>query len=244
MKLRGNTILITGGATGIGFALATRFSSLGNEVIICGRRKSALAEAKGICPALHAISCDISSEEERSSLFARLVKEFPNLNVLINNAGIQNRPLHITEQQDWRKCTQEMAINFEAPVHLSQLFVPFLSRQNNPTIINISSGLAFVPLAQMPIYCATKAALHSFTLSLRQQLLPASIKVIELIPPAVNTDLGGKGLHDNGVPLNEYADFAIASLGKDEVEIGYGFSDRARLASREQLDEMFRSMNK
>src|SRR6185312_15994897 len=144
--------------------------------------------------------------------------EFPNLNVLVNNAGIQRRDFNFTQTgpEPWPRTHEELAINLEAPIHLTELFVPHFKKQNDPVIINVTSGLAFVPIVAMPLYCATKAALHSFTLSLRHQLAPGGIasrevasggiKVIEIIPPAVNTDLGGPGLHTFGVPLNEFAD--------------------------------------
>jgi len=232
MDLRGNTILITGGGSGIGLALAARFLKAGSRVIICGRRKDQLLQAQESYPGLTAIACDLTSESERHSLFTRVIKEFPKLNVLINNAGIQNRPPPLKEPQVWEKHHQEIITNLEAPMHLSMLFIPHLVKQPAPVIMNVTSGLAFGPLAFLPTYCATKAALHSFTLSLRHQLASTPIKVVEIIPPAVNTDLGGPGLHNFGANLDDFADHAIAQIAKGALEFGFGTSDKSRLASR------------
>jgi uncharacterized oxidoreductase len=242
VELKANTMLITGGATGIGFALAERFLKAGSEVVICGRRKDRLLEAKKKYPRMHIRPYDLSEESERVSLCEWVIKEFPRLNVLVNNAGIQRR-LRLAEKENWEQTRQEIAINLEAPVHLSGLFIPQLLKQPRPVIINVTSGLAFSPLAQTPVYCATKAALRSFTLSLRHQLSKTPIEVIEVIPPAVNTDLGGVGLHAFGVPVDEFADAVIKQLESGEVEIAYGFSEKARRASREELDAIFQQMN-
>jgi uncharacterized oxidoreductase len=244
MNLSGNTVLVTGGASGIGLALAKRWVAAGSKVVLCGRRQEQLEKAKKECPSLSIIQCDLASEVDRNSLFSQIVHEFPQLNILVNNAGIQNRPPALTEPQKWDVYKQEIATNFEAPIHLSLLFIPHLVKQASAAIVNVSSGLAFSPLSFMPTYCATKAALHSFTLSLRHQLKATSIQVVEVIPPAVNTDLGGKGLHNDGVPLAQFADHVMMSMAKGELEFGFGFSENARVASREQLDTLFRSMNK
>jgi len=243
-KSAGNFILITGGASGIGLAFASRLVKAGNRVIVCGRREEQLALAKKEVPELITLRADVGTEEERVALFGKISKDFPDVNVLMNNAGIQNHIPPVTEAQDWARYKAEIAINYEAPVHLCLLFTPFLMKKADAAIINVTSGLSFVPMANIMGYSATKAALHSFTLSLRHQLRTSSIKVIEIVPPAVNTDLGGKGLHNFGVPLNEYADYAISCLVKGDLEFGYGFSEKSRMASREQLDEMFKQMNK
>ena len=135
-----------------------------------------------------------------------------------------------------------MAINLETPIHLSTLFVPHLRKQQ-PVILNVTSGLAFAPMAAVPIYCATKATLHSFTLSLRQQLVGTSVRVLELVPPAVDTDLSGSGLHTFGVAVNDFADSVMQRLAAGEEEVGYGTSKEIRQASREQLDARFQQMN-
>lgn len=244
MEIGGNTVLITGGATGIGLALAVRFLKAGSQVIICGRRKDKLEEARRNHPELHIRVCDVSVEEERIALFQWTVAEFPQVNVLINNAGIQRRVEATKDQESWEERRKEIAINLEAPIHLSSLFVPHFIKQPKAAIINVSSGLAFTPGTFATVYSATKAGLHSFTMSLRYELEGTNVKVMEIVPPAVNTDLGGAGIHTMGVPLDEFADAIMQRLAGDEVEIGYGRSEKARNASRQESDEMIRQMNR
>lgn len=243
MNLRNRTVLITGGATGIGLALAKRFALSGNKVIICGRREERLEAARRELPSVITIHADIASEDDRLRLFQTVVSNHPEIDVLVNNAGIQNRPPPVNEPQDFKAYQREITTNLEAPVHLSLLFVKHLTQKHDAAIMNITSGLAFSPLAFMPMYCATKAALHSFTLSLRHQLRDTSVRVVEIIPPKVQTDLGGVGLHDDGVPLEEFADHAWRQLSLGSEEFGFGFSERNRLASREVLDQVFATLN-
>ena len=243
MNLSNNTILLTGGASGIGLALAVRFQQAGSEVIIVGRRADKLAEARQQYPGLHTRMCDVANAAEREALVRWATTEFPRLNVLVNNAGIQNRIQLADDAADWETRRQEFVINVEAPIHLAALLVPHLRQQSQAVIINVTSGLAFAPAAFVPIYSATKAALHSFTLSLRHQLRPTGIAVLEIVPPAVNTDLGGPGLHTFGVPVDAFADSVLARLAAGEEEVGYGSSEKARQASRAELDEQFRLMN-
>jgi uncharacterized oxidoreductase len=242
MKPSGHTILVTGGASGIGLAFAKRFLADGNKVIICGRRAEKLREAQSAHPALHTRACDVSDPQQRVELVAWATKAFPAMDVLVNNAGIQHQ-VSLQETGDWTPLHREIAINFEAPVHLSMLMVPHLRNQPQAAIINISSGLAFVPRAAVPVYSATKAAIRSFTLSLRHQLKQTSVEVIEIAPPAVDTDLGGPGLHTWGVPLEEFADAAYAQLREGKTEIGYGFSLDAMRASHEEREQIFERMN-
>lgn len=243
MNLGNRTALITGGATGIGLALAKRFAAAGSHVIICGRRQERLEAARRELPTLVTIRADVASEGERLRLFETVVSNHPEIDILVNNAGIQNRPPPLTTWQDFQAYQHEIATNLEAPVHLSLLFAKHLTQKSDAAIINITSGLAFSPLSFMPMYCATKAALHSFTLSLRHQLRDTSVKVVELIPPKVQTDLGGVGLHDDGVPLEQFADHAWSQLALGSEEFGFGFSERNRLASREVLDRVFATHN-
>jgi uncharacterized oxidoreductase len=242
MELGANTILITGGASGIGLALAERFLQAGSQVIVCGRREEKLREAQARYPALAIRVCDVAEEGERVALARWASTAFPRLNMLVNNAGIQRR-VQLPAPEEWRETRREIAINLEAPIHLSRLFIPHLLGQERPAIVNITSGLAFSPLAGVPVYCATKAALRSFTLSLRHQLAQTPIRVVEVVPPAVNTDLGGPGLHTFGVPAAEFADHVMARLREDALEIPYGFSAEAGRASREELDAIFVRMN-
>ncbi len=246
MNLSQNTILLTGGATGIGLALAQRFAQAGSQVIICGRRADALQAAQQQVPGLHYYACDLALAADRAELAQRVVADFPALNVLLNNAGIQNRFQVAALPPDlaaWEQQRQEIAINFEAPIHLAALLLPHLRQQSAPAIVNVSSGLAFAPMAAAPIYSATKAALHSFTLSLRQQLASTGVRVLEIVPPAVNTDLGGAGLHTWAVPVDEFADSIMARLAAGEEEVGFGTSESIRQASRAELDARFKQMN-
>jgi uncharacterized oxidoreductase len=243
MNFSNNTVLITGGGSGIGLSLASHFVQNGSTVIICGRNKSKLDEAKVKHPQITTYVCDLAKTDERISMFKWLSNEFPKLNILVNNAGIQRRGLQLMQEQSWETLTEEITINLEAPIHLSMLFIPQLINQEKPAIINVTSGLAFVPLAIAPIYSATKAALHSFTLSLRQQLIDTPIAVLEIIPPAVNTDLGGKGLHTSGVDVNEFTNAIVKQLASGQIEASYGFGTESSQASREQLDLIFKRMN-
>lgn len=242
MNLSGNTILITGGASGIGYAFAQRFLEAGNDVIICGRRDDMLLGVKDRYPQVHTRVCDVADEKQRVELFEWTTENFPDLNVLVNNAGIQRR-LNLHESEEWRHTSKEIAINFSAPVHLSRLFIPHLLEKTNPVIMNVTSGLSFTPLPNVPVYCATKAALHSFTISLRHQLAETPIEVVEIIPPAVDTDLGGAGLHTFGVNVDEFADVMFEGLKNGEREIAYGSALTASRASRAELDQITERMH-
>jgi uncharacterized oxidoreductase len=242
MKLTDNTILVTGGATGIGLALAKRFFDRGNEVIICGRREDRLAEIKEAFPEIHTRVCDVAEAGQRAELAYWLISEFPALNVLVNNAGIQRR-IDLTATEDWNETRSEIAINLEAPIHLTQLLYPHLATMTDVAIMNVTSGLSFTPLANVPVYCATKAALHSFTLSLRWQLKETEVEVVEIIPPAVDTDLQAPGLHTFGVNVDEFADHVFKGLEAGSVEIAYGTALAASQASRESLDAIYERMN-
>jgi len=243
MNLSNKTILITGGASGIGLALADRFMQAGSKVIVCGRREDKLQEAKQQYPALGTRVCDVGQEADRIALYEWVTQTYPEVNMLVNNAGIQRRFSFTDNQEDWHSLQQEIAINLEAPVHLCALFIPFFRQQHEAAILNITSGLAFAPAAFAPVYSATKAALHSFTLSLRHQLAKTNIQVLEIAPPAVQTDLGGPGLHTFGAPLQDFADSVVKELANGSTEVGYGSSEKARKASREELDMLFQQIN-
>lgn len=239
MDLSNNTVLVTGGGSGIGLAIAKRFLDAGSQVIICGRRAEKLAEASAAHPGLETRVADIANTTDREELIAWIIAKYPDFNVLVNNAGIQRQGRFSTDTADWSSRQQEIATNLEAPIHLASLVLEHFSAQPQAAIINISSGLAFVPLPFAPIYSATKAAIHSFSMSLRAELDATSIRVVEIAPPAVNTDLGGAGIHTSGVPVEDFADSVMARVAAGELEVGYGFSETVRRASREQLDERF-----
>ena len=249
MQITGNTVLITGGATGIGFSIAKEFIDSNNEVIICGRRTQKLEEAKKKLPGLHTRVCDLSKKEERKNLYEWVSETFPQLNILVNNAGIQR-------MIDFRKGVSELLggedeidVNLVAPIQLSAHLIPLLTKQKEAGIVNISSGLAFAPLAIMPIYCATKAAIHSFSLSLRHQLRSTPIKVFEIIPPTTDTELDKgarerRGQIDRGIPPDDVAKATIDGIRKDEYEIAVGRAAGLRQGSRENPEELFQNMNR
>lgn len=241
MNLSGNTILITGGASGIGLAFAEKFLNAGNKVIVVGRREEKLSEAKERFPELHTRVCDVSKEDERIQLFEWVIKHFPDVNMLVNNAGIQQRVNLLHATNDWTYYQNEIAINVEGPIHLSMLFIPHLMKHSQAAIVNVTSGLAVQPGVWVPIYSATKAAMHSFTISLRHQLENTSIEVVDVLPPAVNTDLGGAGLHTFGAPVNEFIDVIFEGLKNKKQEIGFGGTEERLNASRMEIDQGIRN---
>lgn len=203
MKLSGNTILITGGGSGIGRGLAESLHKLGNQVVIAGRRQSVLDETTTANPGMKSLTVDMTDAFFIRELAARAALEFPTLNVLINNAGIM-RPEKLTPQPGLADAEAIVATNLLGPVRLTTALLPHLEKQPEATIMNVSSGLAFVPLAMTPTYCATKAAIHSYTLSLRHQLRDTKVEVLELIPPYVQTDLMNGADDPRAMPLNEF----------------------------------------
>lgn len=255
LDIASSTVLITGGSSGIGFGLARCFVQEGAMVIITGRREKQLKEAVeelnriGKKKAVYCIN-DVQKAEQRVALYDWVTKEYPETNILINNAGIQQRHPFIphevsSENISWEEREQEIHINICAPMHLSHLFIAHFRQLNKKSaIINVSSGLAFTPLALIPIYSASKAAIHSFTMSLRFELanvLP-NIQVYEVVPPAVQTNLGGS--HAFGEPLDEYCEATYECLKKGQQEIGYKRSEEGRkLKSREESDHHFVTFN-
>jgi Short-chain dehydrogenase involved in D-alanine esterification of lipoteichoic acid and wall teichoic acid (D-alanine transfer protein) len=239
MKLSGNKILITGGASGIGLGFTERFLKEDNQVIICGRRKEALEEVKKKFPEVITKVCDLEQEEERTKLFEWIKKQHQDLNVLVNNAGIQQWT-NISDDEFYKKAKLEIAINIVAPVHLTSLFIQLPSLSS---ILNVTSGLAFVPLTKVPVYSATKAFFHSFTLSAQHLLKSRNIEVIEIVPPALNTDLGGKGLHDIHPPVSEFIKAVFEQLKEGKSSATFGFSDMMIKAGPDQLKQAFDRMN-
>ena len=234
MKLSGRTILITGGSAGIGLAFALKFLELGNEVIVTGRRQAVLDGVKAKYPKLHTIQSDVADPAQIAALAARMKAEFPKLDVLMNNAGIfLNKNLR-APTADLAGLMLEMNINVGGVIGMTSAFIGILTA-NKGTVINVSSGLAFVPLPSAPIYCATKAAIHSYTQSLRFQLEDTGVEVIELMPPAVKTDLTADLVEGDGVTLmttEELVKQSFASLQKGALEIRPGQAQQLALMRR------------
>lgn len=205
MNASGNTILITGGGSGIGRALAREFHAAGNKVIVAGRREQALDETIAGYPGMAKLRLDIDDKRNIAAFAATVTAEFPTLNVLINNAGVM-RPEDLTAPEvDLADAEATVVTNLLGPIRLTAALLPHLRKQPNAAIVNVSSGLAFVPLASTPTYSATKAALHSYTVSLREQLRGTGVEVIELVPPGVQTDLmPGHAVNPLMMPLEAY----------------------------------------
>jgi uncharacterized oxidoreductase len=212
MNLSGNTVLITGGGSGIGRGLAEAFHALGNQVIIAGRRQSALDETTAANPGMKSLTLDIKRPEAIRSFAAEVAGAFPSLNVLINGAGIMRAEKLLAQQPDLADAEAIVATNLLGPIRLTAALLPLLQSQPRAAIMNVSSGLAFLPLAPTPTYCATKAAIHSYTLSLRYQLRATNVEVLELIPPYVATHLMGGAGDPRAMPLDKFIAEVMAIL--------------------------------
>ena len=256
VELSGNCVLITGGATGIGFCLAEELLGRGNEVIICGRREDRLREARRRHRRLITYVCDVTSEIARKALVGWATSEFPELNILVNNAGIRIPADFARGGQSAADIVSEIDVNLIAPIALSALLIPHLKKKDRAAIINVSSGLAFVPLASVPVYSATKAGLHSFTLSLRHQLRKSNVRVIEIIPPTVDTELN-RARHDGGtrrgrssrpaggfgISPEDAARIAVVGVERGDEEILIPPAESLVEESRENPVDAFRHLN-
>jgi uncharacterized oxidoreductase len=219
MKLTGNTILITGGGSGIGLAMAERFQTLGNQVLVAGRNPDKLknAAAKGMT----VYTVDMTDAKSIAELAGQVTKQHPGLNAVIHNAGIMRNENLLAADAATREET--IATNLLGPMRLTDALLPHLKNAKDPVIMTVSSGLAFLPLAMTPTYCATKAAIHSYSLSLRYQLRETGIRVIELAPPYVQTGLMGERQKNDpaAMPLKEFIEevFTLLKTQPDADEI-------------------------
>nr|WP_321238941.1 SDR family NAD(P)-dependent oxidoreductase [uncultured Tolumonas sp.] len=238
MNLNNNTILITGGTSGIGYALAKQLITYGNTVIITGRSPERLAAASHSLPGVHSFVCDQRRPESILKMCQAVIHAFPKLNVLINNAGIgHKRNLHdaASSIEELEELGIEIHTNLIGPIQIISQLLPQLKSQPSAMIVNVTSGLAFVPMPLKPIYCATKAGMHSYTQSLRIQLKHSSVQVLELAPPATDTDFN-KGQEDMNTSMlmsvDKLATAAIRGMEKGETEVLPGFSRLIRVLGR------------
>lgn len=204
MDMRGNTILITGGGSGIGRGLAEAFHARGNQVVIAGRRREVLEDTVRANPGMAPYVVDLQDLSAIRGFAAKVAGDFPRLNVLVNNSGIMRAEDLRAEARDLSDMEAIVATNLLGPLRLTAALLPLLQRQARSVVMNVSSGLAFLPLATTPTYCATKAAIHSYTESLRFQLRETSTEVLELIPPYVATDLMNGASDPRAMPLPAY----------------------------------------
>ena len=249
MDLSNATVLITGGSSGIGFEMAKQLTKLGSVVLITGRDQAKLDLAKKQLPGVHAYRSDVSDPKAIAPLFGTVTKDFPKLNVLVNNAGIM-RTINLHEKAAGpQDLTQEIETNLMGPIRMVEQFLPHLKKSVTSAIVNVTSGLAFTPLPTAPVYCATKAGLHSFTQSLRVQLKKTAVQVFELAPPATQTELLGDTDKEDmkGVSIMTVTDLvaaAVKGLQSDQLEIRPGQSNQLKLMSRIAPQFILKQMSK
>jgi uncharacterized oxidoreductase len=217
MKMFGNTILITGGGSGIGRALAEKFQGSGNTVIIAGRNADRLNAVTATNPGMVGMALDISDENSITSIAERLKADYPELNIVINNAGMMVAEKVTANPVDVGIANATVITNLLGPIRLSSALLPHLLKQPQATLMTVSSGLAFVPLAMTPAYSATKAAIHSWSVAMRHQLKDSAVRVVELAPPYVQTELMGEqqAVDPHAMPLAEFIDEVMAILAND-----------------------------
>lgn len=249
MNLSGQTILITGGASGIGFEMTKQLYGRGNTILITGRDQAKLDKTKKQFPKIHAIRSDVSEVKDIIALHKLVTQDFPACNILINNAGIMNEVNLHQESESLENLTREIDINLKGPIRMARQFLKHLKSKPNAAIVNVTSGLAFVPLPTSPVYCATKAGLHSFTLSLRVQLKNTNIQVFEIAPPATATELlaGANPADMKGISIMKVEDMVRSSLQGIEnncLEIRPGQSNQLRFMSRLAPDFILRQLSR
>lgn len=254
MKMDANTVLITGGSSGIGFELANQLVKMGNIVIITGRDQVKLDLAKQKLPNIHTFQCDVSDPKAISKLFEKVTGKFPEMNFLINNAGIARKLNFQTNEFDLEDISREVDVNFSGSIWMVKQFLPHLKTKKNAAIMNISSLLAFVPAPISPVYCATKAGIHSFTQSLRIQLKNTNIKVFELAPPLTNTRMVERDFDTDdfkgikAMDVSKMVKVTIRGLEQDHFELRPGLSNMmkfmSRLAPQFMLNQLSKSVDK
>lgn len=240
MDLKSDTILITGGTSGIGLEMAKQLISLGNTVIVTGRDISKLESTKKELPAVHIYQSDVSNPQDIFELYSKVTADFPNLNVLINNAGIM-KAIDFNNTENDKICT-EIDINLIGPIRIVQQFLPHLKKQPKSAVVNVSSGLAFITFPKAPIYSVSKVGIHAYTKSLRQQLKNTNVKVFELAPPKTSKPLfnqdATKTDKSNNMPTMEVSrvvTIAIDGIKRNKSEILPGMSKLLKLAGRFSL---------
>ncbi len=238
MELKHNTILITGGTSGFGYEFASKLLDLENTVIITGRDQSKLDQAKKNLPKLHTFKSDVSDPEQIIRLYNEVISKFPELNILINNAGEMRRIILHDTSIDLEDITREVEINLMGPIRMVQQFLPHLKTKTNAAILNVTSGIALIPFPISPVYGATKSGLRSYTKSLRVQLEKTNIKVFDLVAPGAKTTLSDKFTRDEGfdekmlMDPEKLIEAAIKGLQRDTYEIYPGLAHIMKIAAR------------
>lgn len=246
MKLEKKTVLITGGTSGIGLELAWQLLQRNNTVIVTGRDREKLDAAKRMLPNIHTFESDVSDPAAIKTLYDNVLAKFPDLDVLVNNAGIM-RNLNLNHDRDLNDVTREIEVNLSGPVRMVQQFLPHLKTRPDALILNVSSGLAFIPLPISPVYCATKAAIHSYTQSLRIQLDGTSVTVVELAPPGTETPLfrgefAAEMSGQKGMSVELLVKQTIAGIEAGKLEIRPGLSNVLKIMSRIAPQFMLKQM--
>jgi uncharacterized oxidoreductase len=248
MKLEKRTVLVTGGTSGIGLELAKNFYQRGNAVILTGRDENKLDAVRHALPGVHTFKSDVGDPAAIATLYGDVVSRFPSLDILINNAGIMRQINLHQARSDIKDLTREIDIDLTGPIRMVAQFLPHLKAQESAAIVNVSSGLAFLPAPQWPVYCAAKAGIHSFTISLRAQLKRTNVRVFELAPPLTMTPLatGATDAEDlKGIPImsaEKLARRALEGMEKDKLEIRPGLSNVMKLTGRLAPNWLLRRM--
>jgi uncharacterized oxidoreductase len=249
MNLSGQIILITGGGSGIGLEFTKQLVARGNTVIITGRDEAKLKRVQTQLPKVHYLVSDVSKSQDIETLAGQVIKNFPKLNILINNAGIMREVDLNQKAANDQDLIGEVETNFMGPIRMIDAFLPHLKKQSSAAIINVTSGLAFVPLPISPVYCATKSALHSFTRSLRVQLAKSAVQIFEVAPPATQTSMIENSRPEDmkGVtimPVEKMVAAAIDGILRDQYEIRPGQSNQLKMLNRIAPDFIFKQLSR